>query len=102
MTTALAKVEAYLATVEKDVAADLEAAWAELKPAVLALGKTVLGQILTAAETYVATGGNFADALASIVTQLPGDAKQLESIIAGALAAQVAKLSAAPPATPAS
>lgn len=100
MTTALARVEAYLATIGKDIEVDLEAAWAELKPAIGALGKTILGQILTAAETYVTSGGNFADFLASIVGQLPGDAKALESIIAGALSAQVAKLQAAP-ATPA-
>ena len=96
MTTALQKVQNYLSTIETDVAADLKAAWAELEPAVEALGKTILGQILTAAETYVASGGNFADALASIIGQLPGDAKALESIVAGALSAQIAKLSAAP------
>ena len=98
MTTSLQRVEAYLGTIEKEVVLDLETAWAELKPAIEALGKTILGQVLTAAETYVTSGGNFADFIASIVTQVPGDAKAIESIIAGALSAQVAKLQAAAPA----
>ncbi len=97
MTTALQRVENYLGSAEQALVADVEAAWAELKPAIIALGKTIGGQILTAAETYVTSGGNFADALAVVVAQLPGDAKSLESVIAGALSAQVAKLSAAPP-----
>lgn len=101
MTTAIQRVEAVLAKIEGEVVADLKDGWNELEPAAAALGKTILGQILTAGEAYITSGGNFADFLASIMSQLPADAKAIESIIAGALSAQVAKLQAAAPATPA-
>jgi hypothetical protein len=84
--------------------AALDAAWVSLKPQILALGQTVLGQVLTAAETFVETGGNYADAIAVVVAQLPADAKNLEAAVGGAVAAQVAALAPATitPATPAS
>lgn len=96
-------VETFFEGAEATIEADLAAAWAELKPAITALGKTVLGQVAVAAEALIAnpTTVGFASALASIVGQLPADAKVLETAIAGALAAQVAKVMGSATPTPA-
>ena len=93
-------VEQFFEGAASTIEADLEAGWAELKPAITALGKTVLGQVAAAAETLLAnpSATGFADALASIVGQLPADAKTLETALAGALATQVAKLMGTAPA----
>ena len=81
-------------TIEQDVEAFVEAAWTAVKPQVIALGATVLSQVEQAAETIVSSGGNFAEGLASVVGQLPGDVKALEAIVANALSAQIVKLQA--------
>src|SRR5579862_7070032 len=88
MTTIVARLEA-------DIEAWAEEAWAAVKPNIKALGLTVLSQIETAAVTFVTSGGNFADALASVVGQLPGDAKALEAIVANVLSAQIIQTKAA-------
>lgn len=95
------QVEAFFNSAKTAIDADLEAGWAELKPAISALGSTVLAQVATAAETLIMNPSTvgFAEALASVIGQLPADAKVLETAVAGALAAQVAK-SMAVPATP--
>lgn len=94
------EVEAFFTKAEVAVVAELEADWAELKPAIMALSKTIEGQVLTAATALVQnpTGVGFAEALASIVGQLPADAKMIETAIAGMLAAKIAGLKAATPA----
>lgn len=104
MTTALARVEAFLSKIEGEVVSDLKAGFDEIEPAAAALGKTILAQVLTAGEAFVANLGSgaaiaFKDALASIMSQLPADALAIEHIIAGALSAQIAKLQAAPAAS---
>lgn len=83
------------------VEADLEAMWQNLKPEILALGKTVLSQVAQAAEEFVSTGGNITDAVAVIVAQLPADANVLQTAVAGAIATQVSSLSGAATITPA-
>lgn len=87
MTTIIARVE----TAVEDWA---EEAWAIVKPEVIALGATVLSQVEQAAETFVTSGGNFTDALASIVGQLPADLKAGEAIIANVLSASIVKAQA--------
>ena len=82
-----------------------EEAWAIVKPEVVGLGQTVLSQVETAAEVFVTnlTSGApvaFADALASIVTQLPADIKAGEAIIANVLSASIVKAQAAAKAVP--
>lgn len=91
-------VESFFSKAVSTIEADLEAGWTELKPAIMALGSTVLSQVGTAAVSLVQnpTTVGFTDALASIIGQLPADAKVLETAVAGALSAQVAKLMAAP------
>lgn len=84
-----------IARIESDIETWAEEAWAVIKPQIKALGLTVLSQAETAAETFVTSGGNFADALASVVGQLPGDAKALEAIVANVLSAQIVKTQAA-------
>lgn len=99
----LVEVETFLKSEVTAVEADLEAGWVELKPAISALGKTILGQVLAAAESLVMnpTSVGFAAALASVVAQLPADATVLETAIAGAISTKVAQLKAAPVVTPA-
>ena len=84
-----------IARVESDIEAWADEAWAVVKPQITALGLTVLSQVEAAAETFVTSGGNFADALASVVGQLPGDAKALETIVANVLSATNVKTQAA-------
>lgn len=74
--------------------ADLEAIWQTIEPSVLALGKTVLSQILAAAQTFVTSGGNAGDFVASIVAQLPSDIGSAEAIVASAFGMMSANLQA--------
>jgi hypothetical protein len=88
MTTIVARVEA-------DLEAWAEETWAVVKPLATNLGLTVLSQIETAAEVFVTTGGNFADALASLMGSLPADVKAGEAIVANVLSATIVKTQAA-------
>lgn len=81
-------------TVEPAIKAEFDG----LAPQILGLGETVLGQVWTAASTYLATGGNAADAIASVVAQLPADLKALEHLVAGAFAGAVQSIASKPPA----
>jgi hypothetical protein len=94
------EVEAWLESEKTAIENALEAEWTSLKPQVLNLGQTILGQVWQAASTYVSTGGNYADALASIVAQVPADIAAAEHIIATALSGAVQSLTTATPATP--
>ena len=101
------EVEAFFAKAITDVEAALEADWAELKPAIIALSKTVESQVIVAAEALIQnpTTVGFTEALASVVAQLPADAKIIETAVAGLLATKVSGLmtaaAVATPATPA-
>lgn len=96
------EVIAFFDKAEVTIEADLEAGWVELKPAIIAIDKTLLAQIGQAAITVVMnpTTVGFTEALASIVAQLPSDAKILQTAVAGALAAHIAAKMAAPAPTP--
>jgi hypothetical protein len=88
---------------ETDIETFLEGAWAALKPEIISLGDTVLAQCEQAVETYLTTGGNFAEAIGVVVSQLPADLTALESAVAGYMASLVstakANAAAANPAT---
>lgn len=97
------EVEAFfskaLVTFKAEVAAD----WAELEPALAAIGKTVEGDVLVAAQIFVSSGGNFVQALGSITSQIPAIESSVEAAIAGLLALKIAGLkasTAAPAAIP--
>ena len=77
-------------TVEPAISAEFQA----LGPQILGLGETVLGQVWTAAETYLTSGGNASAAIASVVAQLPADLSALEHLVAGAFAGAVQSISA--------
>lgn len=97
------EVEAWFETEKTKLESALEAEWQVLKPDIVNLGKTILSQVMQAAETYVAGGmnpGSGTAAIAAITAQLPADIAAAEHIVAGAFSTAVAKLTAAPPATP--
>ena len=114
---AVQKIEAALKTLETDVVGFVKdtiepAVQAELSvlgPQVLGLGETVLGQIWTAAQTYLETGGplnpgSAAAAVGAVVAQLPADLQALEHLVMAAFAGAVQSISskaASAPATPA-
>lgn len=96
----VAEVEAFFSSEVTAIETELEADWAELKPAAIALGKSVEGMVLTAAQTFITSGGNFAEALASVTTQIPGIVSSVEAAAAGLLSLKIATLKATPaPAT---
>ena len=105
---AIQKIEAALKTLETDVAGfvkdtvepAVEAEFAALKPQILGLGETVLGQVWTAAESYLTSGGSASVAVASVVSQLPADLQALEHLVMAAFAGAVQSISSKP-ATPA-
>lgn len=109
MTTTIEQViqniEAALKALETDVTGfiknDVEPAikneFAILGPQILGLGETVLGQVWTAAQTYLMTGGSAAAAIESVVLQLPADLAALEHLVAGAFAGAVQNISTSKP-----
>lgn len=112
---AIAKLRAALLSLESHfsgfltdtVEPALEAEWSVLKPQILGLGETVLAQVWTAAETYLAAGGPLnagagSAAVASVVAQLPADLQALEHLVMAAFAGAVQSIqskSAAPSAS---
>ena len=94
------EVEAFFAAAVSTIEADLEAGWVELKPAILAVGQTVLSQVETAVATYIAGGfkGKIKDVVASVTDQLRADASSVEVAVAGLIAAKIAAAKAVPPA----
>jgi hypothetical protein len=112
---AIQKIEAAVKTLEHEFAGFLkdtvepaiEAEWTALKPQVLGLGQTVLGQVWTAAETYLVSGGPLnpgaaANAVGAVVAQLPADLQALEHLVMAAFAGAVQSISGkqATPAAP--
>lgn len=84
-------IEGYL---KSTVEPALDAEWAALKPQILGLGETVLSQVWTAAETYLAAGGPLnpgaaSQAVASLIVQLPTDLQALEHLIMAAFSGAV-------------
>ena len=85
------KIEGYVKdTVEPAVKAEL----AVLGPQVLGLGETVLSDVWTAAETYLASGGPLNPgaaslAVGSVVEQLPAEFQALEHLVMAAFAGAV-------------
>jgi hypothetical protein len=108
MTTVIARIEAALGTLEADVVGfvkdtvepAVKAEFDAVLPQVLGLGETVLAQVWQAAGTYLATGGSAADAVASVVAQLPADLQALEHLVMAAFAGAVQSISTKPPADP--
>ena len=84
-------------TVEPAISAEFSA----IGPQILGLGETVLGQVWTAAETYLTSGGSAASAIASVVAQLPADLAALEHLVAGAFAGAVQSISSKAASAPA-
>jgi hypothetical protein len=78
----------------------LEAGWDALKPAAEAIGLTTLSEVMTAAETYFTSGGNYLESVGVLLADIPATEKALQAAISGAFSAMVAKL-AAPAAAPA-
>ena len=76
MTTEIQKIEA-------GVENEGSAIWAAFGPKIISLGETGGSQVLQAVETWFATGGNMAVAIASVVAQLPADLESGEAIVAG-------------------
>lgn len=95
------EVESLLSKGVTAIETEIEADWAELKPAIVALGKSVEAQALQAAETLVSTGGNFGEAIGVLVASLPSDELALQTAVAGLLAGKVATIKAATPTAPA-
>lgn len=95
------KLSQILESAESDVEQFLDSAWSFMKPQIKSLGETVLSQVETAAEVFVTSGGNYGEALASVVSQLPADLASLEHIVAGYLSTLIAdaqaKVAAAAP-----
>lgn len=83
-------------TVEPAIKAELTT----LGPQILGLGETVLGQVWTAAETYLSSGGSASAAIASVVAQLPADLAALEHLVAGAFAGAVQSITSKAATTP--
>ena len=81
--------------IKTDIENWAEETWAVVKPEVVALGQTALSQIETAAETFVTTGGNFPEALATVIGALPADIKAGEAIVANVLSAMIVKAQSA-------
>lgn len=106
---AVQKIEAALATLEKDVVGyvkdtiepALSAEFAALGPQVLGLGETVLGQVWTAAETYLTSGGNATAAVSAVIAQLPADLAALEHLVMAAFAGAVQSIQSKAVAAPA-
>ena len=94
-------VEAFFSGTVTAIETELEADWAELKPAAVALGKTIEADVLTAAQVCVTSGGNFAAALGSVTSQIPSLTASVEAAIGGMLALKIASVKAATPAAPA-
>jgi hypothetical protein len=94
-------VEGYL---KDTVEPAIEAEYAIIKPQILGLGETFLSQVWQAAEVYITEGGPLnpgagADAIRSLVTQLPADLQALEHLVMAAFAGAVQSIqskSAAP------
>ena len=97
---ALQKLETEIVGFVKDtVEPAIEDEYAILKPQVLGLGETVLGQVWTAALAYLTSGGSASAAVASVVAQLPADLQALEHLVMAAFAGAVQSIqskSAAP------
>ena len=92
----VAEVEAFFSSEVTAIETELEADWAELKPAAIALGKSVEGMVLTAAQTFITSGGDFGKALASVTAQIPGIVSSVEAAVAGLLSLKIATLKATP------
>ncbi len=103
---AVQKIEASLKALETDLSDFIKGTvepaikneFDAIAPQVLGLGETVLGQVWTAAETYLGSGGNAAAAIASVVAQLPADIAALEHLVAAAFAGAVQSIASKPPA----
>jgi hypothetical protein len=115
VTQVVQKIEAGLAALETDIVGyvkdtiepAIKAEFAVLEPQVLGLGETVLGQVWTAAQTYLASGGSATSAVAAVIAQLPADLQALEHLVMAAFGGavqgiQASAVAAAPPAPAAS
>ena len=55
----VAEVEAFFSSEATVIETELEADWAELKPAAIAWARASEGMVLTAAQTFITSGGDF-------------------------------------------
>lgn len=78
------EAKAFVAAIDKE--------WVQVRPDVVSVGKTLASQVMTAAVAYFSGGASITQAVASIIAQLPAEAKALEHIAITLLGLAVTKL----------
>ena len=92
------KIETWLEGEDETVKTELDAVWTNIKPGVLALGKTVLSQILQLAETFILSGGNTLATEQALAAIVPQDTVAAKAIVSAAFSVAIANLTSATPA----
>lgn len=78
----------------KAFVAAIDHEWVQVRPEVVSIGKSLASEVMTAAVAYFTGGATLAQAIASVVEQLPAELKDLEHVIVTLFGLAVTKLKA--------